>query len=214
MVSDIIIFDLDGTLVDSGDNISAAINHTRASFGLLPLDRAFVLDNINRDDINAADVFYGTKSFTEEQRGIFEPYYYEICSENVRLYDKIDFFLDEFRTNGFKMAVATNGKTEFAKKILDSLGISGYFDAIIGADRVALPKPNPEMLLKALDEVGANGDANVIMVGDSIKDVKAAKAIKIPSVVVEWGFGEDKPVGDKNLAHSGELNWIIDFFKD
>ncbi|MGE4398717.1 MAG: HAD family hydrolase [Campylobacterales bacterium] len=214
MANEIIIFDLDGTLVDSGDNIAAAINHTRASFGLSPLGRDYVLDNINRDDINAADVFYGTKSFTEEQRAIFEPYYYEICAQNVRLYEKIDFFLDEFRTNGFKMAVATNGKTEFAKKILDSLDISNYFDAIIGADRVALPKPNPEMLLKALDGMGADDDASVIMVGDSIKDVKAARAIKIPSVVVEWGFGEDKPVGDKNLTHGSELNWIIDFFKD
>ena len=173
-----------------------------------------MLENINRDDINAADVFYGTKNFTEEQRAIFEPYYYEICAQNVRLYEKIDFFLDEFHTNGFKMAVATNGKTEFAKKILDSLDISNYFDAIIGADRVALPKPNPEMLLKALDGMGADDDASVIMVGDSIKDVKAARAIKIPSVVVEWGFGEDKPVGDKNLTHCSELNWIIDFFKD
>ncbi len=214
MAKEIIIFDLDGTLVDSGDNIASAINHTRASFGLEPLECGFVLENINRDDINAADVFYGTKNFTEEQRAIFEPYYYEICAQNVRLYEKIDFFLDEFHTNGFKMAVATNGKTDFAKKILDSLGISNYFDAIIGADRVALPKPNPEMLLKALDGIGPHNDANVIMVGDSIKDVKAARAIKIPSVVVEWGFGDDKPIGDKNLAHSGELGWITDFFKD
>lgn len=214
MAKEIIIFDLDGTLVDSGDNIAAAINHTRASFGLSPLARDYVLDNINRDDINAADVFYGTKSFTEEQRAIFEPYYYEICAQNVRFYEKIDFFLDEFRANGFKMAVATNGKTEFAKKILDSLDISNYFDAIIGTDRVALPKPNPEMLLKALDGMGADDDASVIMVGDSIKDVKAARAIKIPSVVVEWGFGKDKPVGDKNLTHCSELNWIIDFFRD
>lgn len=214
MANEIIIFDLDGTLVDSGYNIASAINHTRQSFGLAPLEQAYVLDNINRDDINAADLFYGTKSFTEEQRAIFEPYYYEICAQNVYLYEHIDYFLEAFRTNGFKMAVATNGKTEFAKKIVDSLGISSYFDAIIGADRVALPKPNPQMLLAALDDIGADEVSNVVMVGDSIKDVKAARAIKIPSVVAEWGFGVEKPTGDKNLSHSGELGWIIDFLKD
>lgn len=214
MNSEIIIFDLDGTLVDSGDNIASAINHTRASFGLSAVDKEFVLEQINRDDINAAEVFYGTKCFTEEQRDIFEPYYYEICAQNVRLYEKIDYFLDEFRVNGFRMAVATNGKGAFATKILDSLGVSSYFDVVLGADSVALPKPNPEMLLKILDALNGGGYSNIVMVGDSIKDVKAAKAIKIPSVVAEWGFGNEKPMGDKNLTHTGELNWIIDFFKD
>jgi phosphoglycolate phosphatase len=212
--SEIIIFDLDGTLVDSGDNIASAINHTRASFGLVALEKEFVLEKINCDNINAAEIFYGTKEFSQEQRDIFEPYYYEICADNVRLYEKIDFYLEEFRSHGFKMAVATNGKSTFARKILESVGIDSYFDMVVGSDSVAMPKPNPQMLLKILDSFETNEGSNVLMVGDSIKDVKAARAIKIPSVVVEWGFGSDKPTGDKNLTHTGELNWIIDFFKD
>lgn len=51
------------------------------------------------------------------------------------------------------------------------------------------------------------------MVGDSIKDIKAAKAIGITSAVAEWGFGDDKPVGDKNLTDTNELDWIIDFLR-
>jgi len=214
MSREIIIFDLDGTLVDSGDNISAAINHTRAAFGLEAMDSSFILDQINKDDINAAKVFYGTDKFTNEQRAIFEPFYYEICGQNISMYDKIDFYLEEFRKSGYKMAVATNGRSVFAIKILQALGISEYFDFILGADNVALPKPNPEMLLKILDGFESEEGSNIVMVGDSIKDVKAARAIGITSVVAEWGFGAQKPIGDKNLQKSSELNWIIDFFKD
>jgi phosphoglycolate phosphatase len=214
MSSEIIIFDLDGTLVDSGDNIVKAVNHTRASFGLEAMDGDFVLEHMNKDDINAAEVFYGTKSFTDGQRAIFEPYYYEICTQNILLYDKIGFFLEEYKKHGFKMAVATNGKSVFARKMLDSLGVASYFDMVIGSDGVALPKPNPEMLLKILDNFETDEGSNVVMLGDSIKDVKAARAIKVTAAVAEWGFGVNKPIGDKNLEQTSELNWIIDFFKD
>jgi phosphoglycolate phosphatase len=214
MSCEIIIFDLDGTLVDSGENISAAINHTRAAFGLEAMDCSFILDQINKDDINAAKVFYGTERFTEDQRAIFESYYYEICGQNISMYDKIDFYLEEFKKSGYKMAVATNGRSVFATKILETLGISEYFDFILGADNVALPKPSPEMLLKILDGFESKEGSNIVVVGDSIKDVKAAKAISAISVVAEWGFGTEKPIGDKNLQKSSELNWIIDFFKD
>lgn len=216
MSQKVIIFDLDGTLVDSGANIAAAINHTRASFGLCALEVDFILNQINRDDINAAHIFYGTKSFTNEQRAIFEPYYHDICVKNIALYEKIDFFLEEFKTRGFKMAVATNAHSVFANKMLQSLGVLDYFDATIGADSVSSPKPNPQMLVKALKELRYKCEdfSNVVMVGDSIKDVKAARAIDVASVVVEWGFGDEKPLGDKNLKSSHELGWIIDFFKD
>lgn len=216
MSQKVIIFDLDGTLVDSGANIAAAINHTRASFGLCALEASFILNQINRDDINAAHIFYGTKCFTNEQRAIFEPYYHDIYVKNIALYEKIDFFLEEFKTRGFKMAVATNAHSVFANKMLQSLGVLDYFDATIGADSVSSPKPNPQMLVKALKELRYKGEdfSNVVMVGDSIKDVKAARAIDVASVVVEWGFGDEKPLGDKNLKSSHELGWIIDFFKD
>ena len=100
--------------------------------------------------------------------------------------------------------------------MLQSLGVLDYFDATIGADSVSSPKPNPQMLVKALKELRYKGEdfSNVVMVGDSIKDVKAARAIDVASVVVEWGFGDEKPLGDKNLKSSHELGWIIDFFKD
>lgn len=213
MSQKIVIFDLDGTLVDSGSNIAKAINHTRVSFGLEPLSDEFILNLINRDDVNAAEAFYGTKSFTKEQKDIFEPFYHEICTENIEVYEKIDFFLEEFKTLGFRMAVATNAKTSFAKRMLSSVSLECFFDAIVGADMVSTPKPSPLMLTKILDDFGARG-AKSVMLGDSIKDVKAAKGANSTSVVVEWGFGEIKPKGDKNIKSPEELAWIIDFFKE
>lgn len=213
-MNNIVIFDLDGTLVDSGDNIVKAVNHTRRTLGLVDVDSDYVLDNINKDDINAAQVFYGTTSFLPEQREIFEPFYNEICHQNIALYEGISYFLEQFSSLGYKMGVATNGKTYFANKMLKQLGVEHYFDIVVGSDSVAVSKPDPAMLLKILDFVDFSQESRAIMVGDSIKDVKAAKAIGIPSAVAEWGFGSQKPCGDKNLSHTGELEWIIDFFKD
>ena len=98
--------------------------------------------------------------------------------------------------------------------MLSQLKVDGYFDFIYGADSVAYPKPNPQMLLKILDGYDFGEGSKALMVGDSIKDVKAAKAIGITSAVAEWGFGDEKPTGDKNLTDTSELDWIIDFFKD
>ena len=214
MSKNIIIFDLDGTLVDSGENIAKAINYTRERLGLSVVASEFVLNHINKDDINAAKVFYGTNCFTKEQREHFEPYYDSICHMDIVLYERVGEFLERFKSLDFKMGVATNGKSTFAKKMLSHLKVDSYFDFIYGADSVAYPKPNPQMLLKILDGYGFEEDSKALMVGDSIKDIKAAKAIGITSAVAEWGFGDDKPVGDKNLTDTNELDWIIDFFKD
>ncbi len=214
MSRNIIIFDFDGTIVDSGANIVDAVNHTRRELGLGELGTEYVLEHINKDGINAAEIFYESPAFEQKHRTLFEGYYEDNCTSNIALYDKIEFFLEEFRRHDLLMSIATNGKSRFANKMLNSLNISNFFDVVVGSDSVALPKPNPEMLLRILDGFDIDEDSKVIMIGDSIKDVKAAKAIGITSVVAEWGFGEQKPLGDKNLTTTDELGWIIDFFKD
>lgn len=214
MSRNIIIFDFDGTIVDSGTNIVDAVNHTRVQMGLDVLEGSYILENLNKDNINPAEIFYDAPSFNAKHRELFEGFYEDNCAFNISLYDKVGYYLEEFKRQGFLMSIATNGKSKFANKMLSSLGIDGYFDMVVGSDGVALPKPNPEMLLKIIDAFDIDEDSNVLMVGDSIKDVKAARAIGVISAVAEWGFGEHKPLGDKNLATTDELSWIIDFFKD
>lgn len=95
MSKNIIIFDLDGTLVDSGENIAKAINYTRERLGLSVVASEFVLNHINKDDINAAKVLRN-KLFCKEQREHFEPYYDSICHMDIVLYERVGEFLERF----------------------------------------------------------------------------------------------------------------------
>ena len=208
----LIIFDMDGTLIDSSAAMTYSVNHVREHIGLEPISQKSLEYHINQPDQHLPKIFYNTDVYDPAHRALFKEHYLENSTRFIALYPDVQEMLEKAQQKAY-LAIATNASDFFARHMLEEMGILNYFSAIVGANNVAEPKPSPLMVYRLMDELGSDV-SKTVLVGDSIKDVKAAKAIKIPSVVVEWGFGEDKPVGDKNLAHSGELNWIIDFFKD
>ncbi|AXH15143.1 HAD family hydrolase [Malaciobacter mytili] len=186
----LIMFDMDGTLVNSSKAITNTINYVRENIGLTRLEDKFILEKVNDPSINSAEFFYGTPDFTDEQVFLFEEYYNEHCLTDLELYDGIAKLIDDLKSD-FVLAVATNANSQYAKKMLDHVGIGSYFPTILGYDSVVNPKPHPEMVNKILDKHNIL-NINAQLIGDSHKDIMAATKAGVDSVLVNWGFTDHK----------------------
>lgn len=181
-----IIFDMDGTLINSGNIIANTINHVRVHSGLEAMEKEYLLQNINNPHINSAEFFYGTDNFTKKHTKLFETYYEEHCVSDIVLYDGIIELLENIKDD-FILTIATNASTVFAIQMTKHLKIHHYFTDMIGADKVAKAKPHPDMLNVLIQK--HNFDINnTILVGDSQKDLMSATSANIDSILVNWGF--------------------------
>ncbi|MDR2153275.1 MAG: HAD family hydrolase [Helicobacteraceae bacterium] len=199
----IVIFDLDGTLTDSKDNIAASINYARTRKGLPPLDRGEIIEKINALTFQSTKFLYGEDA-SEADHKIFEERYEKACLNDLKLYDEIAELLQALNDRGVKMAVATNATSAFARIMLDYAGVSRYFAAMIGADCVSNPKPAPDMLYLALNKLGGNPN-EAIFLGDSGKDMKAAKAAGVTGIFAAWGYGIASEFADCAIQTPMEL---------
>ena len=189
----IVIFDMDGTLLDSQKDITISVNYIRnIHYDLEPLSEAFIVDAINKEVRNLPELFYGTKEYEKQDRLVFEEHYKTQCTQNPYLYVGILNTLLALKEAGVKISVATNAPTPFAKLMLASLGIKDLFDMIIGADEVSHSKPDPQMLLKILSfyEFDAQVDS-AWMIGDNSKDMLSAENAKIDALFATWGFSPE-----------------------
>ncbi len=177
---------MDGTLIDSGNVITNTINFVRVNIGLEPIEKTTLLTQLNNPDINAADFFYGTDEFTQEQTELFTQYYDQHCISDIMLYDGIEDLLKEL-SKDFKLSIATNASVQFASKMLKYLNIDRYFNFTIGACSVKNPKPYPDMVIKTLKYFNVDAK-DAIVVGDSYKDKKAALGANVDFILVDWGF--------------------------
>ena len=185
----LIIFDMDGTLINSGNVITNTINYVRSSLNLDEIPKDVMLEQLNNPDINSAEFFYGTEEFTPEQTELFTQYYDEHCIKDIELYEGIVSLLENLQKD-YVLSVATNASESFAKKMLEFLDISKYFKYIIGADMVAKPKPASDMIIKTLNILNVKKE-EAILIGDSHKDLRAAKNANIKSILVNWGFSKE-----------------------
>lgn len=185
----IVIFDMDGTLIDSKQDITTSVNYVRqVNHNLPPLSESFVVDAINRHERNLAKLFYNTESYEDRDRVVFEKHYKEQCVQNVYLYDGIMELLETLHNHGVKMGVATNAPTKFATTMLSSLGVEHFFELIVGADKVEHSKPDPAMLHAILQHCDYKEGDKAWMVGDNSKDIQAAHNAGIEAIFAAWGF--------------------------
>jgi phosphoglycolate phosphatase len=192
MTDTLFIFDMDGTLVDTREDITCSINYVRAKKGLPPLSVENVIKIINFKRDELPKHLYHTDSYLPEDRDMFENHYISQCTKNVRPFDGITDLLTRLKELGARLSVATNAPTKFAEKILSAANISHYFDFIIGACKVNNPKPAAEMLYLIENkyiEIQKLIFKNRFFLGDSSIDIKAAKNANISSIFVTWGYG-------------------------
>ncbi len=188
----IVIFDMDGTLIDSATDITLSINYVRKHFyNLGALSEQFIVDAINSLDRNLSFLFYETDYYDEKAKALFEEHYHTQCIQNVRAYSGITETLVNLHTQGCILGVATNAPSKFAKRMLSHLNLADYFTHIIGADNVQFPKPHPEMIALHLESHGfiATQD-RAWMIGDNKKDMDAAASANITGIFAAWGFSQ------------------------
>jgi phosphoglycolate phosphatase len=205
----LIMFDMDGTLIDSGFAITNTINYVRVNLGFEKLEKNYILEKVNDPSINSAEFFYGTKEFTAQQTKLFEEYYNKHCLSDLVLYDGISKLIDDLK-NDFVLAVATNANSQYAHKMLNHVGIGHHFKTILGYDSVKNPKPHPEMVHKILD-IHNIQNFNAQLIGDSHKDIMAATKAGVDSVLVNWGFSNHEKDAIETVAELEKR--IFDKFK-
>jgi len=186
----VVIFDMDGTLLDSKEDITSSINYVRKMNHNLPeVSQEYVVEAINMEVRNLSELFYETPIYHDIDRELFESHYESECTKNVYLYDGVRELLQELVQRDIKISVATNAPTQFALRMLEHLEVKNLFDIIIGADMVENSKPSPEMLEYILNHYKFDKNSHKAwMVGDNSKDILSANAAGIESIFVTWGF--------------------------
>jgi phosphoglycolate phosphatase len=181
-----VVFDLDGTLVDSYTALAEAVNHARRTHGLHELStariREFVGDGIERLLQRA----FERTDVPHTVRESFESRYDEICCGESKVLADVETTLAKLAELGVEMAVCTNKPTVFSKKILDFLELSRYFRAIVGPDVAGARKPDPRHVMVTMESL-ACAPNEVLFVGDMPLDVRAARNSGVDVAVVASG---------------------------
>ena len=186
---DAVIFDLDGTLLNTLDDLADAANATLAHFGeaLRPVDdiRRFVGNGI-RNLLRL--IFPGGEDYPrfEEAFSFFNEYYGIHCMDKTKAYPGIMELLAQLKKDGYKTAIVSN-KADFAVKKLNKLYFSGLIETAVGEREDVRRKPAPDSVLSALKELNISPQ-RAVYVGDSEVDVKTAENAQLPCIAVTWGF--------------------------
>lgn len=195
-----IVFDLDGTLVDTAPDLISALNHVLVAESLPPIPLKSA-----RNMIGAGARKLIERGFEAEGRIVgdtdmvritadFIDYYAAHIAVDSKPFDGLDAALDALTARGCRLAVCTNKLEWLSKRLLDELGLSARFAAICGADTFGVSKPDPAILRQTIARAG--GDlATSIMVGDAGTDVGAARRAGIPVIGVTFGY-TDVPIAD------------------
>ncbi|MBP2238189.1 phosphoglycolate phosphatase [Sinorhizobium kostiense] len=209
----LVVFDLDGTLVDTAPDLVASLNHAVTQAGIEPvtyadlthlvghgaramIERTFALRG---KTLGEADLAWQMKEFVEFYHG-------SMPGESLP-YPGLVEALDRLQDAGLKLAVCTNKPEMLAKRLLDGLGLAGRFAAIAGGDTFSVRKPHAEHLLSTVANAGSSVE-RAVMVGDSLNDILVARNAAVPSIAVPFGYS-DVPIEslspDRIITHFDEL---------
>lgn len=218
----LIIFDFDGTLIDSAPDLTSSVNHM-----LKEIQReTFTIDDVRVWIGNGAQTLvkralsgsavvdeskFSAELF-EKCMKIFLEYYSKNVANDTYLYENVKETLISLKEKGYLFAIATNKPYEFIKPILDKFEITALFETYLGANSVEKKKPDPEMLFKICEELKIKVEDSV-MVGDSKNDIIAAKNAKMQTIALTYGYNYDEDISiyepDMICNNFKELNEVL-----
>jgi phosphoglycolate phosphatase len=208
-----VVFDLDGTLIDTAPDLVDTLNAVFAREGLPPIAFSAARDMIGggarRMIENGLRREGRTPPLGEIDRMMadFLDHYTAHIADRSRPFPGLEPALDSLASRGCRLAVCTNKLEGLARRLLDALGLTQRFVAICGQDTFGIQKPDPDILRRTIDAAG--GDiGHAVMVGDSGTDLATARAAGVPLVAVDFGYS-DPPVEtlgpDRLIRHFDEL---------
>lgn len=206
-----VIFDCDGTLVDSYQAITASVNHVRAKHGLSPLSEAEVRRHVGRGPTNLLQHTV-PGSNVEADLAEYKAHHPSVLKSGSRLLPHVAEELSALQQRGLRLAVCSNKLRTFTLQLLDILSIGRYFQAVIGPEDAPRLKPAPDMLLAALARLAVSA-AEALYIGDMAVDIETARAAGVMVWVVSTG--SDTPASlravkpDRVLEDLGNLSALL-----
>ena len=202
----VILFDLDGTLIDSAPDLAVAVNHM-----LETLNRATFSENIIRFWVgNGAQVLVrralsGQSEINEDldpvlfenALEIFLSFYAQNLAVTTVTYPNVPTTLNTLKEAGYRLAIVTNKPFDFVAPILKGLNLDGLFELHLGGDSLSQKKPDPAPLLHVCEQLDVTVE-QCVMVGDSKNDILAANAAKMQSIGVSYGYNYGEDIGIYN----------------
>jgi phosphoglycolate phosphatase len=188
-----IVWDLDGTLVDTAPDLVTALNTILDKSGIAGLSLNTVREMVGEGAQKLIERGFkaGGVPVDADQLGkltaLFIEVYTECATDNSRPFPQIVDTLKQLHELNIPMGVCTNKPEALSRQILDGLDLSRYFSSVVGGDTLPTRKPDPQPLLRCLHELATEPQAS-LMIGDSIIDVKAAHAAGVVVGVVPWGY--------------------------
>jgi phosphoglycolate phosphatase len=194
------LFDLDGTLVDTAADLAAAANRMLADLGRPALDEEGVRDYVGKGVVNLVRrCVEATGGGSEEDHRkaleAFERHYIAGIADRSRPYPGVVDALAALERAGIAMGCVTNKAGRFTEPLLELTGLRRFFGVVVSGDTVERKKPHADPILYATGKLGA-APADTLMVGDSLNDVRSARAAGCPVVVVPYGYREGLALED------------------
>jgi phosphoglycolate phosphatase len=200
------IFDLDGTLIDTAPDLTRATNHVLSSQGRRAISVAELRPFVGRGArrmIERGFAATGTAvppNLVDSLYDAFIAYYTENIAVDSQPFPGTLELLDRLEAAGVKLGICTNKQERLSLRLMDRLGLTQRFGAIVGADTIGISKPDPAPYRETVARLGATGGGSV-MIGDSETDILTARAAGVPVIAVTFGY-TDRHVSEFNPDHT------------
>ena len=218
LAGSLIVFDLDGTLVDTAPDLHRILNQVLADESLPPVPLQSVRNYIGEGvrALIARGAGHHQTRFSDQRLDVLTQQFISLYSADIahlsRPFDAVESTLDQLQNLGATFCVCTNKRTALAVLLLETLGMASRFRAIVGADSVQNRKPHPQHFLDAVSKAQGRVEKSM-MVGDSEADSQAAKGAGAPVVLVNFGYTQTAPeklAPDAVISHFRELpHWAL-----
>lgn len=188
-----VIFDLDGTLIDSAPDLRTACNKVLAQYGCRSITLEETMTFVGNGAAKLMErAFRATgKVFNNAQienlTTEFLEFYEGHEADETRIYDGVVSTLHQLQNQGIRLALCTNKPSGPTLNLLKDLNLEGFFEVVVGGDELEHKKPHPQMIFYVLERMQLSA-SDVVMVGDSTNDIEAAKQASIPNVAVSYGY--------------------------
>ena len=193
-----VLFDLDGTLLDTIADLADAANLALAELGRPARTQDEIHSFVGKGipHLVRRCMTEGTQASEAEIEhavAVFRRHYARVTGGRTRIYPGVTDTLDAMRARGLRLAVVTNKAEAFTLPLLERMAIAHYFDTVISGDTLAVKKPDPAVVNLACERLGVSA-AEALMIGDSANDALAAQGAGMPVLLVTYGYSEGVPV--------------------